>query len=82
MKSFVLAAAAMLVLGGVAHAVPSPSRDQGMQVAAAATQVPVSRSTEDAVQSAPPNPTGLPSYEMRSDGLMINGLLPANGWQG
>jgi hypothetical protein len=24
-----------------------------------------------------PNPTGLPSYEMRPDGLMINGLLPA-----
>lgn len=26
--------------------------------------------------------TGLPSQEMRPDGLMINGLLPANGWQG
>jgi hypothetical protein len=25
------------------------------------------------------NPTGLPAYEMRPDGLMINGLLPANG---
>jgi hypothetical protein len=29
-----------------------------------------------------PYPTGLPAYEMRSDGLMINGLLPANGWEG
>jgi len=29
-----------------------------------------------------PNPTGLPSYEMRPDGLLINGLLPANGWRG
>ena len=28
------------------------------------------------------NPTGLPSYELRPDGLMINGLLPANGWEG
>jgi hypothetical protein len=28
------------------------------------------------------NPTGLPSYLMRQDGLMTNGLLPANGWQG
>jgi hypothetical protein len=28
------------------------------------------------------NPTGIPSYLMRSDGLMINGLLPSNGWQG
>ena len=28
------------------------------------------------------NPTGIPSYLMRSDGLMTNGLLPSNGWQG
>jgi hypothetical protein len=28
------------------------------------------------------NPTDLPAYGMRSDGLMINRLLPANGWQG
>jgi hypothetical protein len=28
------------------------------------------------------NPTGLPAYLMRSDGLMTNGLLPNNGWQG
>jgi hypothetical protein len=28
------------------------------------------------------NPTGLPAYEMRPDGLMINGLLPAQGWEG
>jgi hypothetical protein len=28
------------------------------------------------------NPTGLPSYLMGPDGLMTNGLLPANGWQG
>jgi hypothetical protein len=32
--------------------------------------------------AGPRNPTGLPSYEMRPDGLMINGLLPANGWEG
>jgi hypothetical protein len=28
------------------------------------------------------NGRGLPSYEMRPDGLMINGLLPAHRWQG
>jgi hypothetical protein len=28
------------------------------------------------------NPTGIPSYLMRPDGLMTNGLLPTNGWQG
>jgi hypothetical protein len=28
------------------------------------------------------NPAGLPSYLMRPDGLMTNGLLPSNGWQG
>ena len=41
--------------------------------AAAATQV---------VYAGSPNPTGLPSYLMRPDGLMINGLLPNNGWEG
>ena len=35
-----------------------------------------------AADAASANPTGLPSQEMRPDGLMINGLLPANGWQG
>jgi hypothetical protein len=35
------------------------------------------------IASAPQeNPTGIPSYLMRQDGLMTNGLLPANGWQG
>jgi hypothetical protein len=82
MKTFVLAAAAMLVLGGVAQAAPSTPRQQGMQVAEATTQAPVSCSRQYAAQSAAPNPTGLPSYEMRSDGLMLNGLLPANGWEG
>jgi hypothetical protein len=28
------------------------------------------------------NLTGLPAYLMRSNGLMTNGLLPNNGWQG
>ena len=28
------------------------------------------------------NATGIPSYLMRPDGLMTNGLLPSNGWQG
>ncbi|HEY1413605.1 MAG TPA: hypothetical protein VGF36_15775 [Rhodopila sp.] len=80
MKTFALAAAAMLVLGGVAHAVPTNTNDQDVKVAE--IKVPVSRTTQFAVQSRHENPTGLPSYEMRSDGLMINGLLPANGWEG
>jgi hypothetical protein len=28
------------------------------------------------------NPSGIPSYLMRPDGLMTNGLLPSNRWQG
>jgi hypothetical protein len=28
------------------------------------------------------DPRTLPAYLMRSNGLMTNGLLPNNGWQG
>lgn len=45
-----------------------------------------STSAEQSDQPANPlqsdNPTGLRACEMRPDGLMINGLLPAPGWQG
>jgi hypothetical protein len=32
-------------------------------------------------RSASQAPAGLPAYLMRPDGLMINGLLPNQGWQ-
>jgi hypothetical protein len=41
-------------------------------------QVPIAQARAD--QQA--NPSGLPDYLMRPNGLMINGLLPSNGWQG
>jgi hypothetical protein len=46
-----------------------------------AATVPDAAATH-AVYAGSANATGLPSYEMRPDGLMINGLLPANGWEG
>jgi hypothetical protein len=79
---FLAAAAALLVFGGVA---------QAKVVGSGANQPHVSDSAMLATNGQPlpaaspvpaENPTGLPSYEMRPDGLMINGLLPANGWQG
>jgi hypothetical protein len=62
---------------------------------AAATVAALSGTTLEAKTTAPApagnapsalapqeNPTGIPSYLMRPDGLMTNGLLPTNGWQG
>jgi hypothetical protein len=43
--------------------------------------VPAGAATHVAYAGSP-NPTGLPSDLMRPSGLMINGLLPANGWEG
>ena len=43
---------------------------------------PAWETTEAANPLAKDNPAGFPAYEMRPDGLMINGPLPANGWQG
>ena len=50
-------------------------------ISAFAATVPAA-SAPHVAYPGPANPTGLPSYLMRPDGLMINGLLPANGWEG
>ncbi len=82
MKTMFLATAAVLLVGAAgAHAAVTGGR----VVQAAAAAHDSSRSAPRSVQTARPwtdNPTDLPSYEMRPDGLMINGPLPANGWQG
>jgi hypothetical protein len=76
-----LAAAAGLLLGsGAAHAQAAGSIVPAAQTSHDAAPAAGSRSSLTSFQKE--NPTGLPAYEMRPDGLMINGLLPANGWQG
>ena len=70
MKTMFLAAATVAALYG------STSATYTLE---AKTTAPAAAQTASAPQS---NPTGLPSYLMRQDGLMTNGLLPANGWQG
>ena len=79
---FFAAAAAFLVLGGAARAKPIEAEAQAV---AAPAVVVVAKHKQTELVSSPlqkENPTGLPAYEMRPDGLMINGLLPANGWEG
>jgi hypothetical protein len=77
-----VATLALLVLGGVANAKQVCLDAHELHAMAASVKA---RHTQPAMASNPlqwDNPTGLPAYEMRPDGLMINGLLPANGWQG
>ena len=79
---FVAAAAALLVLGGAAQAKPVEFDTQAVRVP---TTVVVAKHKQTQMVANPlvkENPTGLPAYEMRPDGLMINGLLPAQGWEG
>jgi hypothetical protein len=71
MRTTFLAAATVAALSGSTMATLSPEA----KTAAPAAQVPGA-----AAQQA--NPSGIPSYLMRPDGLMTNGLLPSNGWQG
>ena len=85
---FIAAAAAVLAFGGAAQAKLVDSATQAAPapaVVAVAKHKQVQLVTNPLVVTNPlakDNPTGLPAYEMRPDGLMINGLLPANGWQG
>jgi hypothetical protein len=86
--TFLAATAALLVLSDAAYAKPAALSDvyaiQVPQVMAPAT-TGRTLATSRQIQTLSPqteNPTGLPSYDLRPDGLMINGLLPANGWQG
>ena len=80
---FFAAAAALLVLGGAAQA--KPIEAEARRPFRRRTVVVVAKHKQTQLVANPlakDNPTGLPAYEMRPDGLMINGLLPANGWQG
>lgn len=75
---FLTAAAALLVLGGAAQAKLVESEAQAVRV----PTIVVAARHEQTQLVAKENPTGLAAYEMRRDGLMINGLLPAQGWEG
>jgi hypothetical protein len=78
---FLAAAAGLLVLGGVARAEPIGSdqlRNEPQEAAIARSPQPSLAVNQLQMH----NPTGLPSYELRPDGLMLSGLLPAHGWQG
>jgi hypothetical protein len=79
---FIAAAAAFLVAGGAAQAKPTNAGAQAFQAPAVVVVAKHKQIQLVANPLAKDNPTGLPAYEMRPDGLMINGLLPANGWQG
>jgi hypothetical protein len=75
-KIFLPATAAVLSFGVASSAlasVPHVARYPHEMVMAGAAAHP---------KSLRGDPTGLPAYLMRSDGLMTNGLLPNNGWQG
>jgi hypothetical protein len=79
---FLAAAAALLMLGGAAQAEPfvagqAANDPQEAAALARTTDRPSQALNEVQIE----NPTGLPAYEMRPDGLMINGLLPAQGWE-
>ena len=86
--TFLAASAALLLLGDAAYARPAGSSDvyaiQAPQVVASARSGQILTPSRPIQTFSPQteNPTGLPSYELRPDGLMINGLLPANGWEG
>jgi hypothetical protein len=71
MRTMFLAAATVAALSGSIGATHT--------LEARTTAPATAAQTTSALQE---NPTGIPSYLMRQDGLMTNGLLPANGWQG
>jgi hypothetical protein len=79
---FFAAAAALLVLGGAAQAKPVGSDTQAVPAPAIVVAAKHKQTRLVSNPLAKENPTGLPAYEMRPDGLMINGLLPAQGWEG
>ena len=79
---FLAAAAALLVLGGAAQAKPVEPATQAGPTPAIVVMAKHKQAQLVSNPLARENPTGLPAYEMRPDGLMINGLLPAQGWEG
>ena len=83
MKSMNFAAAAgVLLLAGAAQAKPVGNGDSAITAINVTASSSMTRPAESTDRMRVASSTGLPSYEMRSDGLMINGLLPANGWEG
>ena len=82
MKTMFLAATAGLLMLGAAQAEPFLAGHASNDPQEAAASVRSNRPSRALNQLQSANPTGLPSYEMRPDGLMINGLLPAQGWEG
>ncbi|MEA2737956.1 MAG: hypothetical protein QOH05_1263 [Acetobacteraceae bacterium] len=82
MKTIFVAAAGFLLLGGAAYAAPAnfDASKVTPRNSAVTTRDAKAGVTSNRLQTE--NPTGLPAYEMRPDGLMINGLLPARGWEG
>jgi hypothetical protein len=83
MKTMFLAAAVgLLLLGGAAHAAPTGSDSLANEPQEAAATSASPRPSQAVAQLQTENPTGLPAYELRLDGLLRNGLEPANGSQG
>jgi hypothetical protein len=83
MKTIILGAAvATLLLSTGSYAASAATNASSAHFA----EAPAVAQTNPARRSASPpsaeNPTGLPSYFMRPDGLMFNGLRPAPGWAG
>jgi hypothetical protein len=74
-------AAGTLLLGNAAWAKADASESAAVRFPDASASEQTRPMPRAAVRSGA-NPTGLPAYEMRTDGLMINGLLSASGWQG
>ena len=79
-------AAAMLLIGGAAQADTAVPAAPAFAPTFALAQPPAAVLPARPLQATnplwPDNPTGLHAYVLRRDGLLINGLLPAPGWQG
>jgi hypothetical protein len=79
---FFVAAAALLIAGGAAQAKSIDSDPLAVHAPQVLVAAKHSQQQLSANTLAKDNPTGLPADEMKPDGLMINDLLPANGWEG
>jgi hypothetical protein len=75
MKTILLVCASAYVLCGVAYAQGYPAGQARTDVASAVNGQPANSMA--AQQPAPPSPNGVPSYLLRQDGTLINGLRPA-----
>ena len=79
---FLTAAAALLLASSAVQAKPVDADAQAVRVPATVVVAKHKQTQLVANPLAKENPTGLPAYEMRPDGLMINGLLSPQGWEG